>query len=84
MSERIVSQDSDENERAQELALRPKRLQEFVGQHRVRKQLSLLLDAAIARGAPADHILLSGMHRFVLPQARQLPTLVIWLRFSPR
>jgi Holliday junction DNA helicase RuvB len=60
MSDRIVSQTSDENERAQELALRPKKLQEFVGQHRVRKQLSLLLDAAIARGAPADHILLSG------------------------
>jgi Holliday junction DNA helicase RuvB len=60
MSDRIVSQNSDENERAQELALRPKKLQEFVGQHRVRKQLSLLLDAAIARGAPADHILLSG------------------------
>ena len=60
MSERIVSQDSDENERAQELALRPKKLKEFVGQHRVRQQLSLLLAAAIARGAPADHILLSG------------------------
>lgn len=60
MSDRIVSQTSDENERAQELALRPKKLQEFIGQHRVRKQLSLLLDAAIARGAPADHILLSG------------------------
>ena len=60
MSDRIVSQTSDENERAHELALRPKKLQEFVGQHRVRKQLSLLLDAAIARGAPADHILLSG------------------------
>jgi Holliday junction DNA helicase RuvB len=60
MSDRIVSLNSDENERAQELALRPKKLQEFVGQHRVRKQLSLLLDAAIARGAPSDHILLSG------------------------
>lgn len=60
MSERLVSQDSDDNERAAELALRPRKLQEFVGQHRVRKQLSLLLDAALARNAPADHILLSG------------------------
>lgn len=60
MNERLVSQDSDDNERAAELALRPKKLQEFVGQHRVRKQLSLLLDAALARNTPADHILLSG------------------------
>jgi len=60
MSDRIVSQNSDDNERAAEMALRPKKLQEFVGQHRVRKQLSLLLDAANARNSPADHILLSG------------------------
>ncbi len=60
MNERIVSQASDDNERAAELALRPRKLQEFVGQHRVRKQLSLLLDAALARNAAADHILLSG------------------------
>jgi Holliday junction DNA helicase RuvB len=60
MSDRIVSQNSDDNERAAEMALRPKKLQEFVGQHRVRKQLALLLDAANARNSPADHILLSG------------------------
>jgi Holliday junction DNA helicase RuvB len=60
MSDRIVSQNSDDNERAAEMALRPKKLQEFVGQQRVRKQLSLLLDAANARNSPADHILLSG------------------------
>ena len=60
MSDRIVSDNSDDNERAAEMALRPKKLQEFVGQHRVRKQLSLLLDAANARNSPADHILLSG------------------------
>ena len=60
MSDRVVSDNSDDNERAAEMALRPKKLQEFVGQHRVRKQLSLLLDAANARNSPADHILLSG------------------------
>ncbi|MEY4497509.1 MAG: hypothetical protein RLZZ364_814, partial [Actinomycetota bacterium] len=43
-----------------ELALRPKSLNEFVGQHRVREQLSVLLTAAKSRGASADHILLSG------------------------
>lgn len=60
MSERLISDNADENERVQELALRPKKLQEFVGQQRVREQLSLLLDAAKGRNTPADHILLSG------------------------
>ena len=41
-------------------ALRPRRLAEFVGQHRVREQLSLLLDSAQRRGRPPDHVLLSG------------------------
>lgn len=63
MSERIVdpvlSQVMGE-ESAAELALRPKSLDEFIGQHRVRDQLSVLLQAAKARGASADHILLSG------------------------
>jgi Holliday junction DNA helicase RuvB len=63
MSERIVdpklSQQSSEESTA-ELALRPKSLNEFVGQHRVREQLSVLLTAAKSRGASADHILLSG------------------------
>ena len=60
MSERLISEDAGDNERVQELALRPKKLQEFVGQHRVREQLSVLLDAAKERKNPSDHILLSG------------------------
>ncbi len=63
MSERIVdpslAQNSSE-ESTSEIALRPKSLDEFVGQHRVREQLSVLLTAAKSRGASADHILLSG------------------------
>jgi Holliday junction DNA helicase RuvB len=60
MNDRLISDNADESERVQELALRPKKLQEFVGQQRVREQLSLLLDAAKERKTPADHILLSG------------------------
>jgi len=63
MSERIVDptlSSSGNEESAAELALRPKTLDEFVGQHRVRDQLTVLLQAAKARGASADHILLSG------------------------
>ncbi len=56
----LVNTGSDDEERAQELALRPKTLKEFVGQSRVAGQINLLLAAARARKSPADHILLSG------------------------
>jgi Holliday junction DNA helicase RuvB len=50
----------DEVELAIEGALRPATLAEFVGQHKVRGQLQLLLDAARIQQRPADHILLAG------------------------
>ncbi len=43
-----------------EASVRPRRLDEFVAQDRVREQLQLLLQGALRRGAPPDHILLSG------------------------
>ena len=43
-----------------EAALRPKRLNEFEGQPRVRDQLGLVLEAARHRGSSPDHVLLSG------------------------
>jgi len=58
--QRLVDSSSDDFERAQEMALRPKTLQEFVGQKRVANQLDLLLSAARNRNSPADHVLLSG------------------------
>lgn len=60
MSERIVSPESSGDESAAESALRPKSLTEFVGQGRVREQISVLLQSAKNRGVSADHILLSG------------------------
>jgi Holliday junction DNA helicase RuvB len=47
-------------ESALEHALRPTNLSEFIGQHRVRAQIDVLLTAARHRKTPADHILLSG------------------------
>nr|WP_255647089.1 Holliday junction branch migration DNA helicase RuvB [Nocardiopsis sp. MT53] len=41
-------------------ALRPRALDEFVGQERVREQLSLVLDSARKRNRAPDHILMSG------------------------
>jgi holliday junction DNA helicase RuvB len=43
-----------------ETTLRPRNLTEFVGQARVREQLSLVLAGAKRRGSPPDHVLLSG------------------------
>jgi holliday junction DNA helicase RuvB len=43
-----------------ESALRPSRLDEFIGQQKVRDQLQLLLDAARMDNRTPDHILLSG------------------------
>jgi holliday junction DNA helicase RuvB len=43
-----------------EATLRPRTLAEFVGQARVREQLSLVLEGARRRGDPPDHVLLSG------------------------
>lgn len=58
--ERLVGLESDELERAAEAALRPRSLDEFIGQRVVRDQLELVLDAAKGRGNPPDHVLLSG------------------------
>ena len=56
----IIRLEVSEEDRQVEGALRPKTLAEFVGQHRVREQLDLILRAALQRGNAADHVLLSG------------------------
>ncbi|RAV32709.1 Holliday junction branch migration DNA helicase RuvB [Corynebacterium heidelbergense] len=41
-------------------SLRPKTLEEFIGQRKVRAQLDLVLGGARARGVSPDHVLLAG------------------------
>jgi len=41
-------------------SLRPRRLDEFVGQARVKEQLAIVLEAAKGRGEALDHVLLAG------------------------
>ena len=43
-----------------ERSLRPRSLDDFVGQERVKEQLSIALEAAKARGEALDHVLLAG------------------------
>ena len=55
-----VAAEATPDDRAFEAALRPRTLTELIGQERVREQLALMLEAAIARGRTPDHVLLSG------------------------
>jgi Holliday junction DNA helicase RuvB len=41
-------------------SLRPRRLEDFVGQERVKEQLAVFIEAARARGEALDHVLLAG------------------------
>jgi holliday junction DNA helicase RuvB len=59
-AERLVSPLADADDRMIESTLRPKRLADFIGQARVREQLSVVLESAVRRGKPPDHVLLSG------------------------
>jgi Holliday junction DNA helicase RuvB len=56
----IEAEAVDPEDRAFDVALRPKTLGEFVGQERVKEQLDLLIDGARRRGEPVDHLLFSG------------------------
>ncbi len=47
-------------DRSFELSLRPKRLSEFIGQEKLKENLSIFLRAAKERGEPLDHLLLYG------------------------
>jgi Holliday junction DNA helicase RuvB len=58
--EDITNPDQADTELAFESALRPKSLEEFVGQNKVREQVSLIIEAARIQGRTADHILLAG------------------------
>ncbi|MEY4174375.1 MAG: Holliday junction ATP-dependent helicase RuvB [Actinomycetota bacterium] len=48
------------HEEADEVGLRPKRLDEFVGQRELKEHLGIVLEAAKMRGQAADHLLLAG------------------------
>ena len=49
-------------EEALERALRPKVLDEYVGQEKARAQLEIFINAARGRAEALDHVLLFGLH----------------------
>ncbi len=58
--ERLVSANPVEDDASFELKLRPKRLQEFIGQKKVKDNLAVAIEAARSRGEALDHVLLYG------------------------
>jgi Holliday junction DNA helicase RuvB len=58
--ERIVSAAPVDDDASFELKLRPRRLQEFIGQSKVKENLSVAIEAAKSRGEHLDHVLLYG------------------------
>ncbi|UQX86803.1 Holliday junction branch migration DNA helicase RuvB [Jatrophihabitans telluris] len=56
----VVSPLPEVDETDIEASLRPKHLSEFVGQPKVREQLQVVLESALRRNRPPDHVLLSG------------------------
>lgn len=56
----ILDARAQPEEVAFEETIRPRALDEFVGQDRIREQVGVIIDAAKARGAPPDHLLFSG------------------------
>jgi Holliday junction DNA helicase RuvB len=56
----LASDELDDAERSIEATLRPRSLEEYVGQREIKANLSVLLQAARRRGEAADHILLYG------------------------
>lgn len=43
-----------------DVSLRPRRIDEFVGQDKVKEQLTIFIEAAKRRGQPLDHVLFAG------------------------
>jgi Holliday junction DNA helicase RuvB len=60
MAERPISPHSRPEEVVVDAALRPRSLTEMIGQDRLRENLSILIQAARARGEALDHVLLYG------------------------
>ena len=58
--ERITTAVLTPDEEELDGSLRPRHLDEFVGQERVKEQLAIALEAAKARGEALDHVLLAG------------------------
>jgi Holliday junction DNA helicase RuvB len=58
--ERVISAAASHEEEAVERAIRPRRLDEYVGQAQVKAQMEIFVSAARQRGEALDHVLIFG------------------------
>lgn len=58
--ERVLNPESTPEDTDVEYSLRPKTLSEYIGQDKVKQNLSVFIEAAKKRGEPLDHVLLYG------------------------
>ena len=56
----FLSGNGNEQDTRHERALRPKEFSEYIGQHNVIKNIDLMVQSAVKRKEPMDHVLLSG------------------------
>ncbi len=60
MNDRLVSPNVGETEQAIETSLRPKKLEDYIGQDKVKENLRIFLQAARAREDALEHVLIYG------------------------
>ena len=59
--ERMVSDElKDEEEYLDEMSLRPQRLNQYIGQEKLKKEINIYIQAAKNRSEALDHVLLYG------------------------
>jgi len=60
MSERMMASEAGSYDEQFELSLRPQRLAQYIGQHKVKENLQIFIEAAKLRQESLDHVLLYG------------------------
>ncbi|MDQ3982630.1 MAG: Holliday junction branch migration DNA helicase RuvB, partial [Actinomycetota bacterium] len=60
MTDEVLAKAADPEDHEADRSLRPRRLEEFVGQPELKEHLGIVLQAALERKEPAGHLLLSG------------------------
>ena len=59
-TDRVISPKQQEADAAFDVSLRPRRLDEYIGQEKLKENLRIFVSAALARSEPLDHLLLYG------------------------
>src|SRR5471032_2922144 len=60
MTDRLVTADADNDDAQYEAGLRPRLLDEYIGQDKIRENLQVAIRAARQRNESLDHVLLHG------------------------